>query len=73
VALAAGSFAVPRMAQLAQVDVHGLPVARAAQFLVCVAMQAVRIGHTLRIEDIPDLMRLMAIHARGQDICFLFP
>src|SRR5208283_1019469 len=73
VALAAGNLAVPRMAHLAQVDVHGLPVARAAQLFVCVAMQAVRIGHTLRIKNISDLMRLMAIHACGQDICFLFP
>lgn len=73
VALAAGLFHMARVAQLAEVHVHGLPVARPPQLLVRVAVQAVRIGHALRVEDIADLVRLMAIHARGQDIYFLFP
>ena len=73
VALAAGNLVVARMAYLAHADVHGLPVARAAQFLVGVAAQAVRVGHAQFIEDVPDLVRLVAVRAGGQDVGLFFP
>ena len=81
VALAASNFLtrlqriliVPRMVQFSHIDVHGLPVALAAQLLVRVTTHTVSIGHALRVEDIADLVRLMAIHARRQDVGFLFP
>src|SRR5208282_96494 len=73
VALAAGNFVVAGMADLAHADVHGFPVARPTQFLVCVATHAIRVGHALLIEDVPDLMRLMAIGTGGQNVGLLFP
>jgi len=72
-ALAAGNLVVPRMAHPAYADVHGLSVARAPQFFVRVATHAVRVGHTQLIENVPDLMRLMAVHAGRQHIGLLFP
>src|SRR5271157_5635648 len=69
----AGFLTVARMVHLGAVDVHGFSVARATQLLVGVATHAVRIGHTLRIEDVPDLMRLMAVRAGGQDVGLFFP
>src|SRR5208283_4728798 len=72
-ALAAGNFVVARMAHLANADVHGLPVARPTQFLICVATHAIRIGHALLIEDVPDLMRLMTVGAGRQNAGLFFP
>src|SRR5271165_2607596 len=75
VALAAGNSlsAVHRMAHFVQIDEHGLSVARAAQFLVRVATHAIRVGHTHLVEDVPDLMGLMAVGAGGQDVGLFFP
>jgi len=73
VALAAGNLAVARMAHLTYVDEHRLPIARPAQLLIRVAMHAVRVSHTLGIENVSDLVWLVAIHAGRQDVGFLFP
>lgn len=73
VALATGNFGVTRMVHLSKADEHGLPVSPAAQLLICVAVHAIRIGHSLGVENIPDFVRLMAIDAGGQDVCLFFP
>ncbi len=64
-ALAAGDLAVAGVSDLIRVDVHGLAVARAAQLLVGVATHAVCIRHAQLIEDVPDLVRLMAVRTGG--------
>jgi len=57
---------------LIHVDEHGFPVARATQFLVGVAAHAVRVGHTHVIEDVSDLMGLMAIGGGREDVGLFF-
>lgn len=72
-ALAAGNLAVAGVGYLVRVDIHGLPVTRAAQLLVGVATHAVCIGHPQLIEDVSDLVRLMAIRTGGQHVGLFFP
>jgi hypothetical protein len=37
------------------------------------AAHAIGIRHALSVEDVSDLVRLVAIHADGQDVCLLLP
>ena len=37
------------------------------------ATHAIGIGHALTVEDLPHLVRLVTVHAGGQDIRFLLP
>ena len=49
------------------------PAARGNDVLPPVTALAIPVRHTLRIEHAPDLVRLVAVHAGGNHVRFLFP
>ncbi len=73
VALAAGLLRVHRAGERRAVDVERPPVLRGLDVGPLVAAQAVAIGHALVVEDLADLVRLVAVDAGGEDVGLLFP
>ena len=77
-ALAARDFGVPvingvdGMPNLIDIHKKRLSVAGALDLRVRVAMHAIRVGHAFGVEDVAKLVRLVAVHARGQNVGFLF-
>ena len=72
VALAASDLGMTRTGDLRRLDEHGAAIRR-LQSLIVVATHAIGIGHALAVEDFPHLVRLVAVHAGGQDVRFLLP
>ena len=73
VALHAGDARVARVRQLGLVDVHRRRPAPTFSVGVGVALQAVAVGHALRVEDPPHLVRLVAVHAGRNQVRLLLP
>ena len=73
VALRAGDLGVAGGLVLLLVHEHRPPVASPSRRLLLVALQAVRVRHALRVEDLAHLVRLVAVDARGQDVGLLLP
>jgi hypothetical protein len=38
-----------------------------------VAVETILVRHPLRVENLPDFVRLVAIHTRGKDVSLLLP
>ena len=72
VALAARDFCVSRTSDFLHLDEHRSAIA-ALETLVGVAAHAIRIRHSLRVIDLSDLVRLVAINAGWKNVRFLFP
>ena len=66
---------MPRARQLGRVDVqwHGLAVDRSAEAGIGMAAQAIAVGHAFGVEDLADLVRLVAVHARRDQVRLLLP
>jgi len=72
-ALHAGGSRVARPGKFLLVHKHGAPAAGGFQLRVAMAALAVAVGHPLRIKDLPDLVRLVAVHAGGDQARSLLP
>ncbi len=72
-ALHAGGSRVPRPGKFLLVHKHGAPAAGGFQLRVAMAALAVAVGHPLHIKDLPDLVRLVAVHAGGDQARSLLP
>ncbi len=72
VALRAGDPGVTRALVLRLVHEQRPAVLR-HEALLLVAPQAVRVRHALAVEDLPHLVRLVAVDARGQHVRLLLP
>jgi hypothetical protein len=73
VALAARNFRVARLFNFHRADIQRNSVAGALEAGILMAAEAIGVRHPLRIKDLSDLVRLMAVHTRWQTIGFLFP
>ena len=73
VALTARLLYVPRTAQFRPIDKKGPPVFRGLDVLALVTAQAVLIGHSLVVKNLPDLMGLMAVHTGRKNMRLLLP
>ena len=74
-ALHAGDAGMARAGQFSRVDVQrpGLSGARPLEGGIAVAAQAIAVGHPLRVEDLADFVRLMAVDARRDQVRLLLP
>ena len=74
VALAARYFRVPRVREISEAfTAANEPSLEDFSSGFSWQLQTVAVGHALRVEDLPDLVRLVAVHARRQDVALLLP